>query len=85
MGCHSIRRLTAAERKARDTQAVERYAELHAIFEAEQLHEYNENFGPTYQAKHPFKLNTERLHEQVCRRIREENAAFEESRAENER
>lgn len=72
--CHHVRRLTGAERAARDEAEALRYQAVQAEIEAELLHEYNEQFGPTYQAKHPFKIDGARLHEQVIARIRQEMA-----------
>jgi hypothetical protein len=80
MACQSIRRLTPAERAHRNEQHAARYEELTIEIQAEELHEYNEQFGPTYQAKHPFKADAVRVHEKVAQRMRAEEAAYNESR-----
>lgn len=75
MHCHGIRRLTAAERAARDEAEAMRYDTVRAEIEAELMHEYNEQFGPEYQRRHPFKLDGAAVHDQVLARMRQEQAA----------
>lgn len=80
MSCLSIRRLTAAERKARDEQRADRFEELTAEIEAEEMHEYNEQFGPLYKAKYPFQADPERVRQKVEARLRAEENNYNESR-----
>ena len=84
MFCKSIRRLTSTERHRRDELRAERYEELTAEIEAQEMHEYNEQFGPTYKEKHPFKPDGARVHERVEKRLAAEEHEFNQSRAENE-
>jgi len=74
MKCHGIRRLTAAERAARDEAYALRYDAVYAQAEAEEREEYEKQFGPTYRAKYPFKTDGVRLHEKVIARIKAEQA-----------
>jgi len=78
----SIRKLTAAEREQRDAARAERYDELAAEIEMDERSEYNEQFGEAFRAKHPFKLDTVRMHTTICRRLHAEGHDYEESRAE---
>lgn len=83
MSCHSIRRLTAAERRARDEREAVRYDELMAEIEAQERAEYEEQFGPTFRSLHAFKPS-QNIHEKVERRIRAERAEAETERAHDE-
>lgn len=74
MHCPSIRRLTAEERAARDEAEAMRYDTVRAEMEAELLHEYNEQFGPEYQRRHPFKLDGPAVHDLTLKRMRAEAA-----------
>jgi hypothetical protein len=72
--CPSIRRLSPEERERRDLQEAERYETVRAEIEAELHHEYNEQFGPTFQKLHPFKLDGAAVHDQVLAHLRAESA-----------
>lgn len=60
-----IRRLTADERDRKDAQHAARYEELTAQVEAEELAEYDRDFGATYKALHPYKPDGSRVHFKV--------------------
>jgi len=68
--CPSIRRLTRCEREQRDEREAEQYEAMFAQIEAEQRAEYDANFGPTFQAKWPFKLDGAKVHDMVLARLR---------------
>lgn len=79
------RRLTADERDRRDALHAERYEALTVEVEAEQFAEYERSFGDTYKSKHPYRINSQRVHDIVERRLKAEEQTYNESRAENER
>lgn len=80
MSCQSIRRLTHAEREARDAYEAYRYDEIMEYLIAKERAEYEAEFGPTYRAKYPFQAS-HNLHEKVDRMIRAERAENEFERA----
>lgn len=71
MTCHHIRRLTGAERAARDERDADLYADMRSQVEADMQAQYEADFGPTYREKFPFKLNAEAVHDTVLARLRE--------------
>jgi len=77
----SIRKLTAAERADRDEACADRYEELFDEISDRERAEYDEQFGPDFQAKHPYRRDTARIHETVCRQLHAEGLEFDESRA----
>lgn len=68
----SIRRLTAAEREARDEFEGERYDALFAEIEGSERQAYDDEFGPIFKQRHPFKPDRAHIHEKVMARIRAE-------------
>lgn len=75
MSCHSIRRLTHAEREARDAREAYRYDEIMDDLVAQERAEYEAQFGPHYRATHAFKPS-HNIHSKVDKIIlaeREEN------------
>lgn len=70
----NIRRLSAAERAARDEAEGMHYDTLFAEIEQAAREEYEAQFGPEYRARHPFKLDGAQAHAQVMARIRQEQA-----------
>jgi acetyl-CoA acetyltransferase len=68
----SIRRLTADERAARDDLERERYAALYVEIEASARAEYEAQFSPAFQLRHPFKADGARIHAQVLERMESE-------------
>lgn len=77
----SIRRLTAAEKADRDDASADRYEELFDEIAEQERAEYDAQFGTEFQAKHPYRRDTARIHETVCRRLHAEGLDFQESRA----
>lgn len=70
----NIRRLTAAERAARDEAEGMHYDSLFAEVEAAERAEYEEQFGEQYRLKHPFQRDGARIHAKVLARIRQEQS-----------
>lgn len=64
-----IRRLTAAERDARDAQHQATYERIYADIEAREREEYDRSFGPTYRAKFPYKADGSVIHFKMLNRI----------------
>ncbi len=81
MACTQIRRLTPMEKKYRAELRAERYDVILAELQAQELHEYNESFGPTYRAKYSFR-QSHTIHDRVEHQLRVEEAAYFESRIE---
>lgn len=63
--------LNGEERDRRDELAAELHERLTADVEAADRAEYENEFGPTYRALHPYKANSARIEERVCKMIRE--------------
>lgn len=68
----SIRRLTAAERAARDEAEGMHYDSLYTEIEAAERSEYDEQFGPVYRQQYPYQPDSARIHEKTIARIRAE-------------
>lgn len=68
----NIRRMTAAERAARDEAAGMHYDTLFAEIEAEEREEYDREFSEAYRLRHPFKPDGARVHAKVLARLCEE-------------
>jgi hypothetical protein len=70
MKCNSTRRLSRAELEERAEYEAEQYEAIFAQIEGEMRAEYDANFGPTFQAKWPFKLDGAKVHDMVLARLR---------------
>ena len=70
MSCGSIRRLTGAERAAREERDAELFQEMRAEVEEEMRQEWERDFGPTFKAKYPFNPHSEEIDKITYQRLR---------------
>lgn len=64
-------RLSQEQRDKRQEQHVELYERVFAEIEDEERRQYEDDFGPTYRAKHEYKPDGARIHAKVVKRLRE--------------
>lgn len=64
-------RLSQEQRDKRQEQHVELYERVFAEVEDEERAKYEDDFGPTYRAKHPYTADGARSHAKVVKRLKD--------------
>lgn len=64
-------RLSQEQRDRREDMNQEIYERMFAEIEDEERRQYEDDFGPTYRAKHEYKPDGARIHAKALKRMRE--------------
>lgn len=64
-------RLSQEQRDRREERNQELYERVFAEIEDEERRQYEDDFGPTYRAKHPYMADSARIHTKVAKRLKD--------------